>query len=359
MPSKRFTIQNMPLRGALTTAGQQGTIPETMLWQAKNCSAGLDGLLTKRPGLTQWGQVLKQPSRDSGFSQHYILDNADSRIITDGSTAIFSIVDRRLQLYVPANAGTQSNCYCLPQGAVTEPTESDWTLRFSVQGINLDVRQDVYIYARTRLDETNVPLFKLTGNTVDYWTGGSSWSTLGRYTVTDKPVHTFELRFDADGNVTLYINEEEKDTVAVSAISTSAFGAYDCYLRFRYVQGSATTSAMSFVFSDIMMEGNTDGLEAVRLGAGTDFKIVTGGPSARRYLLLASERMVYMDQDQKQIWTPLLRMPGPYTTFAQFKDDLLIFNGDEGIGGQVWRWKGREPSRLEDAPAVRFGSEHR
>ncbi len=68
MPRMRHTIRNMPLRGSLTTAGQQGSIPEAQLWQAKNCSAGLDGLMTKRPGLWQWGQTIKQPARTDVMS---------------------------------------------------------------------------------------------------------------------------------------------------------------------------------------------------------------------------------------------------------------------------------------------------
>ena len=63
----RLRINGMPARRGLLTAGQQSTIEETSLWQAKNTTAELDGLLSKRPGLSKWGQTLKLTDPDTAF----------------------------------------------------------------------------------------------------------------------------------------------------------------------------------------------------------------------------------------------------------------------------------------------------
>ena len=86
MATTRFTIPNMPLRGGLTTAGQQGTIPENQLWKAVNCAAGLDGLMVKRPGLWQWGQTIKQPRRYDDVSFYEQFDDIGSWSASADST---------------------------------------------------------------------------------------------------------------------------------------------------------------------------------------------------------------------------------------------------------------------------------
>ena len=61
----RLTISAMPWKDSLLTAGRQATIAETGLWEAANVTAELDGLLSKRPGLLQWGQILNTPDADA------------------------------------------------------------------------------------------------------------------------------------------------------------------------------------------------------------------------------------------------------------------------------------------------------
>ena len=73
----RMRIRAMPWRDGLATAGQQTSIPETSLWQAKNVTAGLDGLMSKRPGIEQWGQTLKVPDGSTSYEYLQDTDNND------------------------------------------------------------------------------------------------------------------------------------------------------------------------------------------------------------------------------------------------------------------------------------------
>ena len=61
----RLRISNLPARLGLATAGHQIAIDERALWQALNYTADLDGFMSKRPGLAQYGQTIMGPNKDA------------------------------------------------------------------------------------------------------------------------------------------------------------------------------------------------------------------------------------------------------------------------------------------------------
>lgn len=366
MPRARHVIRNMPLRGGLATAGQQGTIPETALWKAENMTAGLDGVLSKRPGLWQWGQEIKQPSNASNLSfydtftdlEAWSFDSADSHVEAVSS-------NNKLQVSMsPDTAASYVTYGRSVQGSEADSTGSDWSVRFTAQASNM--QDDSWFVVRGRASSTDDAIaFRITSTAVEYQTGDDTWATLYEYDFQDAGVTTFEFQVDADDEATLFINEVEVASFAVSSMYADSM-VEGTYLEFDFQileddGDSSTTQQWTLMIGDLMMEASIDDpFVAQRLGAGTDFKTIIGGPSVRRNLVIATDNFVYRDTDLNKFWTPLLAIDGEYVSFSQFGDDLLIFVGDSTVNGTVYRWGGTGvPEALGDAPDVRFGTEHR
>jgi hypothetical protein len=364
MARRRYVIRNMPLRGGLVTAGQHGSIPENMLWQAKNCTAGLDGLLQKRPGLWQWGQVLKQPAYTDDVSFYEMFETLDNWSESDAVDEIeFQAQNGKLVASIsPGSGATETEVFGRKiQASQGDSDDADWSVRFTVVQSNMPA--DGYFIVSCKARTADDPYaFKINGDEVEYYATGGVWTSWYTFALSDAGATTFEIRLDADGNATLYVNEQLVATQAVSSMDTyDAFTEGD-YTELHFETSSALTSQFTIYISDFMFDGTvTDPFAAERLGAGTDFKTVVGGNAVRRFLVVSGERYVYRDADLKKYWSPLLALTGGGSVaFSQFGDELLIFDGDEGFSSNVYRWDGvAAPELLDDAPNVRFGTEHR
>ena len=208
MPRQRYTISSMPLRAGLLTAGQQGTIPEQGLWEAKNCSSGLDGLLQKRPGLDQWGQTLKEPARNLGslpvgaFS--YVDDgerntegvpfNWNWSDFNDAIPALdVQFIDGRIIL--AATTATGDVVAYLNRGVYfqAEDTDSDYSLRFTMLAANWDT----YAQLEFRIGgvagtSAGATAWKIDDGDFYYWDG--DWQSLFEYDFQDGGAICVEIR---------------------------------------------------------------------------------------------------------------------------------------------------------------------
>ncbi len=382
MARMRHTIRNMPLRGGLTTAGQHGTIPEDQLWKAVNCSAGLDGLMTKRPGLWQWGQTIRQPRRFNGVSFYEMFDDIDSWTSDEGSAGVVLYASQNKLNISVTNSTAGASTEIFGRAATGTQVDSssandDWSVRFTAKASNMLSTEGFTISCKSKV--ANSPYaFRILGDQIQYYATGGTWTTYYLFDFYEVAATTFEIRFDADGNVTILVN----DVLVGTAIAVSAMDAHSAFTVGAYIELSATSSAVDLTshairISDLMFEGavvrqvDHDGdpatddvpyepFVASRLAAGTDFKSIIGGNSVRRNLLVASDKYLYRDASMDKFWSPLMKLSGGSITMTTYGDDLIICDGNSSFGGKVYRWDGRKaPELLDDAPNVRFATEHR
>jgi hypothetical protein len=137
----RLIIESMPWRNGLLTAGQQTTVEETALWQAKNATAALDGLLSKRPGLEQWGQAIKVPDTDATGSTVTVfsdfLSGSSGWVEVDTSSGLItpSVANSIQRTDVAAGSGNEQLKVYYPVPTLSSGDE--WSIRFAFRGNNL------------------------------------------------------------------------------------------------------------------------------------------------------------------------------------------------------------------------------
>lgn len=379
MPRQRYVINNMPLRGGVTTAGQHGTIPENQLWQAKNCMSGLDGLITKRPGIWQWGRTLKYPVGYDDVTFYEQFATLDNWVSDDGAVDVTLTVSDGKLVANTNNAAASSDITTLgrvPVSGQADSDDADWSLRFTALGSNMPTDGQFIVSCKAQT-ANNPYAFRITGDAVEYYATGGTWTTMYAFDFYEAPPTTFEFRFDADGNATLLINDVSVATQAVSGMDAHTAFTVGTYIELTFGNTTALSQQWTLYLTDLMFEGavvravdhdddpNTDDIDlepfqGERLGSGTDFKSVVGGNAVSRNLLVAGTKYVYQDRALKKFWSPLLALTGGNVTFSQFGDDIMIFDGDNALDSKLYRWSGTgQPELMDDAPDVRFGTEHR
>lgn len=363
MARQVLTIANMPARGGLATAGQHGTIREDMFWQLENCSAGIDGVITKRPGIYQWGQVIKQPTgtenADGSTWSAYepfvddgnVVDNAGSEYIS------YTVADNELVINInDTDSGSETEVIgfnAIP-GQI-DNDEADWSIRFVLRVTNMPTDGEIIVAAKSRSGDDPYA-YKILPTKVQVYAAGPAWTDVGDVGISDKGIMTIELRSTGE----VYVDETLVGTGTPIAYSALSVGSY---LEFTFT-ATADNSPHSYFITDLMFDGaevsSDDPFDAQRIGAGSDFKAIVAGNAVRRYLVCASTNYVYVDVGLRRYWRPLLDISGGNVTFSQFSDELLIFDADNAYSSVVYRWDGvNDPELLDDAPDVRFGTEHR
>ena len=372
MAVRRLKINNMPLRGGLMTAGQQGTIDEGQLWQAKNAGTTLDGLLWKRPGLWQWGQTLAYPAYSDSLSFYEMFDSLDLWTTTDGTSSISqSVADGKLQVSIGVLASGSAVDII---GRNVEATQADsdtadFSIRWTSRMINVQALSEYIISAKARTGDSPYA-FKVLSDGVYYYATGGTWTLWYTLAQEDLPATCYEIQVDISGNALLYVDDTLVGTQAVSGMDNYSAFTVGSYIELFFSSSDALTDQYTIYIFDLMMDGivpYTDANDVVqypfdksRLGAGSDFKSIVGSSSVERSLLVASDRLIYRDTGLKREWAPLMGLTGGNVTFSQFGDEILIFDADDSEGSKVYRWDGDgSPTLLDDAPPIRFGTEHR
>jgi hypothetical protein len=379
MPRKREVIRNMPLRTGLATAGKQGTIGEDQLWRAENVSSGLDGLLMKRPGIRQWGQVIKQPrlSATGEYLRFYeAWASAAAWRVTNGDTDTYTYQTKQGELIINAAGDDDADTFNMGRqlsGGETAPTGNDWSARFLVRTLNLprgDVHAGDSAYAggindgghltvRGRALVSNAgKAFRLYYDGL-YYFNGSGWTRLVESDIGDSQYHVLEIRVDADGSVVAYIDDDTSITGTVAATSVSSDVAITAgeYLELVLTNDAGTWTCR---LADLMYKDSvTTPFEGQRISAVADYKTVSESNRTQRSILAATAGYVYADVGLKQAWRPIMALTGGQPQFASYRTDLIIFDGDNANSAKVYSWNGEDaPELLGDAPPVRFGTEH-
>ncbi len=362
MSDARLTLDMMPLRGGLATAGKRSTVDERQLWAAQNMYPDLDGALRTRPGTLQHGQrlVLPDPDNVTDYSYQESLADLSKWNVTETATdAAYATANGMLT--VSLETGSIEFEHADTVSPITGP---DCTVRFSVRitnpegadttggqlqvqwnsggGVTSNARQVV-------INATGVGT--LVSSTYTHPTGEDDLDLdLGGF-------HVYELRYDGTADtVGVYVDDTFKYTLDLSSADVPA--SLSASLRFRITTG---TEIWSLNLTDVMFtDTDTDGLAGqVVKDVGRYERRLTGG-SIERSLLAATTSNLYVDIGDRGVWRPILAVDPGHTRFLPYRDRLLIFDDNGQNNTKVYAWNGVElPEQVVDAPPVRFGSEHR
>lgn len=377
MPPKRLTISNMPLRSGLATAGKQGTIGEDQLWRAENVIAGLDGLVFKRPGIRKWGQTIKQPRAIATGEYFHFYEpflSASAWGITNDDASTYVYQTKQGELIVSTDGANDADLLYFGRqisGGEAEPTSNDFSLRFMVRTLNLP-RGDgdtavttaggtndggvLTIMARS-LKTDGERSFRLYYDGVYCWNTGA-WVRIAASDIGDGQYHVVEIRLDATATCSVYVDEVLIGTpVAATYVEAHDTMAADEHVALIWSNGVGTWTCR---LADVMFKDSvTDPFAGQRIEVVTDYKTISNARRVRRYLLAATTGYVYADVGLKLAWRPIMVLTGGQPQFASYRSDLIIFDGDNSNSAKVYRWDGVEdPELLDDAPPVRFGTEH-
>ena len=373
---QRFTVQMLPWRAGLATAGQQTTIPEDQLWQAKNVTGMLDGMLGKRPGTTQWGQTLKAPTEitvDSVMSFVTFLSGIGGFTETENSGGdVTHDTAKPGRLRTSVVAGT-SNENSLSHAIDTQSLLEEWSLRFVFSGTGLPAytpaatTPNTFVFRAHAANNTGKEFaihsggiyYKLDSDDTYQLISGTTKAGQGTWT-------TIEVRCDdsSGGGTSVYIDDVLVTTTPIVSATMKDVVPSGATTDFEFQwqaegTGSAgtqyNTNITTAMYNDVLADpfGNKtiDGI--------TDFQFVTQGGSEQATLVVAAGDYIYADNGLFGAWRPLLARQYRSVAFTQYRDKLIWIDGDGSKLSTVWTWDGSlEPEKLEDAPPIQFADEH-
>ena len=352
----REVIMVNPARTGLATAGKQGVIDETQLWQAKNISVDLDGGLMKRPGIEQHGQVLKHPVGDATFNG--LLHNLDAWSNYASSTYIESSADNGVwRTAVNPNTGAAETATWGTSFSDSDYADSwglRWVHRFA------DLPDDAFYQMATRAQVAeNLYGIRIYDDGI-YTYASSTWTLAYAFDFQGKGAQSIEMRYDGT-DLTVYVSNTlvltQTSPQAVSAADSSThieatFSAAYSTLHVVYLYDMQFGSGSSTVDGDTTL---TAPFADSSLVDGIDFERVEEGNAIRRRMIVATKRRLYVDYDLRGIWTPVLDLDGNSLYITKFSNKLIIFDS-----GKLYEWKtDAAPELLDDAPEVRYGGEYK
>lgn len=358
------TISMWPWRSGLATAGQQTSVPETSLWQAKNVTAGLDGLLKKRPGLEQWGQTLYQPA---GSAQQFYEDFLEESLpgwIESDTGGLTSLSFTSGVLRANTLAGTSTDVLVQSYAPVS-PILSDASLRVTLQCANLPSYNGTDTTPQTFnfrvVGQFNVWQFAIYEEGLHYQQASDDTFALidGTAELGEGKWTTLEIRIDNSDNTTVYVDGTLVDTVATSLLkltsSTQASSQLD--LEFR----SDDTVQYNVSVTDLMYNNTvSDPFEVVEVENVGNFNSIQGS-GLQRTLLAAAGDYVYHDAGCLGVWRPLYARKYDSTYFTTFRREALIIDTNRRSRSKLLLWSGKVTEALEElgeAPNVAFATEH-
>lgn len=362
MAKQRLTLDFMPMRGGLATAGQRATINESQLWVTENFYPGLDGMLSRRPGVVQHGQTLTLPSDDATNAFYADFSSLTSWEVVEATGATVKASSGQLIMQMGTVAGTaitrgagftsaSGNYSAKFTARLTNPSGTDTTggalyvvltgdggttnhgFFIDADSVRLDAAVDLTIYTPTyKLDlgryHTYEFYYTLSSDTLDLWVDG--------VLVTD------EFDMSTAANI-----------VSVGTNQTIEFqGTVDA--------DGWTVMITDLMYSDLVYTTAAPPFEAQRVVDVGQYIRKLAGSSTKTYLLAATKNRLYIDESARGAWRPLIVLQSGHTFFVSYREKLMIYDDNGSTGSRLWQWDGSNaPELLEDVPPVRFGAEHR
>lgn len=372
-----FRLSFNPWRPQLNTAGHQSSAPEGDLWRCQNGAPDLDGMISKRPGLTQWGSTIKRPdpdATDSTLTQFVdFLNGTTGFSITDGSSGTITTNTVLGEMRTNVASGSSSEYYRMSYGVSDLSATSEWSLRFQFRGVNLPA----YTAAGT---STNAFSFRVqaqsataTAKEFAIWSGGLYWKAdaddtyalvTGSARIGAGTWNTIEVRCDdAAGSTTVYMNDTLLETLTSSDLKDMSLTGTSAF-EFRWdVEGSGddgtqySTRMATVMYNDTI----TDPFEAVPVTALTGFQQDVAN-STRRHLLIAAGDYIYHDRYLENCWRPLYVKRYANIHFSPYRTNVVWLDSNGAGQSSLILWDGSttvpEVQDEDTIPAGQYCTEH-
>jgi len=360
----------MPWRPGLSTAGQETTMPESELRVARNVGTDLDGMLRKRPGITQWGQTIKSPdvgATDSTQTDFQSFISTNTLTQNDASSGLITDTTANGVLTTSVPAG-DSNKTFTESRVVTLSANTKWSLRFMFRGTNLPA------YGST----TNANSFVVraqgasgSGKEFGIWSGGLYYKQASdnKYVLIDGSEfvgvgswHSIEIQCTVGGSTLVYVDEVLLSTLTTSTLDTASFTTANSAYELEWeVEGTAAagTQYTTYISGLQYNDTATDPFTADTIVALQDFQYVTNSGAKVRVLLAAAGNYIYHDKNLDRAWRPLHPKQRSQVYFAPYRSTVCWSDNNGATQVSVWQWDGiAAPTLLDDAPPVRYLTEH-
>lgn len=364
-----LTVQAMPWRDGLSTAGQQTTVPETALWKAEDTTAMLDGLLTKRPGTRRWGQILTKPNTGSSTIEFYESWSETSNWTeTDNSSSLISTTKRLGSLRTTVLAGTSNENLLWTYTGDDASASTEWSLRILLRIIGAPTYDDTTnantLAIRVASGSSTRHEFAVFSDGLYYKQASDNKYVMisGTDDLANGGWHALEIRCDTAGSTAVLLDEETVSGSGIADASLADVGSNDQkYIQLRWeVDGDSSVQYSTEIGEVQYIDTATDPFAELSIDAVADFSYINNAGSPQSVLVAAAGDNVYHDRGLQGAWRVMLPADYGNTFFTQFRRTLLVSNYSDNVPSVVWQWNGTDdPETLSDAPNLKFMTEHK
>ena len=352
------------------------------MWRARNVTAGLDGLLAKRPGLRQWGQTLYAPNDQADLSWfEAFLDSAlPGWVEDDSSSGLVTRVVSQGQLLVNSVPGASNETLTISRTGGPSGND-DASFRFVAQTVNLQE----YTAADTNADTFHfrIAVSASAGKEFAVWSGGLYYKQASdsQYVLIDGTEDlgagkwtAVEIRIDESANTTVYIDEVLVATIASSAIEATSLTltnatvelAYEVDPDEQYAVRLVTPMYVDGLSYSVDRDGDgtvetegpflTQTIDAIR-----GWRALIGAGTLQRTLVCSAGEYIYHDGNLLGVWRPIQRRTYTRTEFTTFRKQIVWVDSNGIDLSKVYLWSGEstaDPEALDEIPNCRFSVEH-
>jgi len=362
MPDTRLMLDMMPLRAGLATAGKRSTIDERNLWACQNTYPDLDGLVRSRPGIVQQGQRLMYPDSTasrgyvwyepfsdlSSWSQEDKTSDASVGVVNGLLTVSLSTGSYELTHVDTGSSAGAGQCTIRFTARITNPEGAETT------GGELRVQWNAEAASAANARQVSITATGVGTVEADAYTHPSGEDDLdldlGGY-------HVYEFRYTSTTDeVDVYVDDAFVYTLDLSGGDVPLLLTSTVRLVVTSGSESWTVELTDVMYGDVYEDAL---LPHTLVDVGQYERLQSSGATTRT-LLAATTTRLYADIGERGAWRPILLVSSGHTRFLPYQDVLMIFD-DNGLNdSKVYSWNTVEsPAEVEDAPPVRFGTEHR
>ena len=374
MAKERFVLDFMPSRSGLATAGQRATINEAQLWEATDFYPALDGMLQGRPGSLQHGQTITEPGFTATNAWHELFFGLDAWTITgDTSRTGHTLGLGELSITTTPSASSPSaTTWVMSRNTTDTSSSEDYALKFTARltnpkGTAGDTSGGDMRIIITGDGGTTAHTFAITADGVYREdAGGDTLIYTPTYKLDLGGYHVYEFYYDhAADEMTFWFDGVAqtatdmtlaKDTVADLTSSTTV----EFVVNHVSGGGSWSVKMLDMQYSDYLYDADDPPFVGKSLVDVGEFERKLAGGATTGYFLAATKSLLYVDVNKFGAWRPIKRVQAGHTRFVPYQNNLIIFDDDGQNNSKVYTWNGVAlPTQLDDAPPLRFGSEHR
>jgi hypothetical protein len=326
----------MPLSGGLINAGGQATVPEPSWWEARNCTVGSDGRLSKRPGITQWGQTIKAPTPGGAAlgvawqeiftdeSHLNMVNTPNATVVTQVGLATFSTTN----LVESSNVGSITRFNQPQDGTIATGEAGKMDFRFMFRALDLPVPSSFTNwrgFGGGFEDEAGVSVGFLIGAAGIYIQNAGTFTLVAGTDIDNGAWHVVEMRKTSSSSVSIYIDGGAALTATYSDSAT-----FDPAGTNQAILGVSPNANGTIHAEVALMQGRSGNGNIVGVPIDHTYEWNSIEPQTRHFLAVARDT-IYDDRDWSSVFLPIATTdPGDLTTFSPFQAGLVFANGQTG-----------------------------